>query len=94
MGCIRMLAGEIEPRRAHPRPGLSQTGYCLASPGEEYVVYIPREYPSTIWVDLSGARGSLRAEWLNPVTGETVGEEKVEGGDTRVSKPRSWRRRF
>jgi hypothetical protein len=41
-----------------------------------------------------GARGSLRAEWLNPVTGETVGEEKVEGGDTRVSKPRSWRRRF
>jgi len=86
MGCTRMLAEKLNLAGLTPRPGLSQTGYCLASPGEEYVVYIPREYPSTIWVDLSGARGSLRAEWLNPVTGETVGEEKVEGGDTRVFK--------
>ncbi|MCX8183686.1 MAG: hypothetical protein N3F08_04645, partial [Crenarchaeota archaeon] len=53
-------------------------------PGAEYVVYIPRECPSTIWVDLSEARGSLRAEWLNPVTGETAGEEKAEGRWKRV----------
>ncbi|MEM2599605.1 MAG: hypothetical protein QW482_07835 [Thermoproteota archaeon] len=84
MGCTRTLAEKLNLAGLTPRPELAQTGYCLANPGAEYVVYVPREYPLTIWVDLSGARGSLRAEWLHPATGETVGEEKVEGGWRRV----------
>ncbi len=84
MGCTRMLAERLNLVGLTPRPELSQTGYYLASPGGECVVYIPREYPLAIWVDLSEARGSLRAEWLNPVTWEKVGEEKVEGGGKKV----------
>jgi len=67
-----------------PHFELSQTGYCLANPGAEYVVYIPREYPSTIWVDLSKASGSLKAEWLNPCNGETFDERTVVGGGMQV----------
>ncbi|MBO3833014.1 MAG: hypothetical protein FGF51_06455 [Candidatus Brockarchaeota archaeon] len=84
MGCTRMLAEKLNLAGFTLRPELAQTGYCLANPRAEYVVYVPREYPLTIWVDLSGARGSLRAEWLNPVTGEAAGEEKAEGGGKRL----------
>ncbi len=84
MGYTRRLAEKLNLAELVPHPELAQTGYCLANPEAEYLVYIPRECPATIWVNLSKAKGSLRAEWLNPSSGETAGDEIVVGGGMRV----------
>jgi hypothetical protein len=84
MGYTRILAGKLNLAELVPHPELAQTGYCLANPGVEYAVYIPREYPLTIWVNLLKARRSLRVEWFNPNTGETAGDGMTAGGETRV----------
>lgn len=41
--------------------------YCLASKGEQYVIYVPRVEPTTI--DLTGAEGTFGVMWYNPRSG-------------------------
>jgi len=84
MGHTRILADKLNLAELIPHPELTQTGYCLANPKAEYVIYIPREYPLTIWVNLSKAKGNFRVEWFNSSTGETAGDGMVAGGETRV----------
>ncbi|MGC8832346.1 MAG: putative collagen-binding domain-containing protein [Thermoproteota archaeon] len=83
-GYTHMLAEKMNLSEIILHPELTQTGYCLANPGTEYLVYIPRECPLTIWVNLSNARGNLRVEWFNPSTGETADDGMVAGGDMQV----------
>jgi hypothetical protein len=79
-------AERMDLASATPRNSLSSTGYCLASPGREYLTYQPGEGEFT--VDLSAAAGALAAEWLNAVTGETQDGESVRGGRaTRFAPP-------
>jgi hypothetical protein len=77
-----------------PRPDVSSTGYCLASPGPEpaeYLVYAPHytgrfdRYLNarTITVDLSGTTGELSVEWLDPCTGLSTDGIKTTGGGNR-----------
>jgi hypothetical protein len=56
----------------------SGTGYSIAIPGEEYVVYLPSG--GDITMDLSGASGTFPTEWYNPRTGEYTGQSTVAGG--------------
>jgi hypothetical protein len=62
-----------------PARELSSTGVCLASPGQEYVVYAVTNTAFTL--DLSAAAGEkLDARWYNPRTGEfTAGAAGVAG---------------
>ncbi|HRZ58030.1 MAG TPA: hypothetical protein P5525_21535, partial [Candidatus Paceibacterota bacterium] len=40
----RLLSARVRDiARMQPRPDLASTGYCLASPGEEYIVLAPRQ---------------------------------------------------
>ncbi len=64
-----------------PRNGLASTKYCLANPGEEYLVYFPKG--GSVTVDLSAAKGSLFVEWFNPSTGEPMRAKKITGGAKR-----------
>ena len=67
-----------------PRPELASTGYCLASPGNEYLVYLPDG--GEVNVDLSGATEPFSVEWIHPITGEIVPGKDLDGGQWRSLK--------
>ncbi|HJZ66930.1 MAG TPA: putative collagen-binding domain-containing protein [Blastocatellia bacterium] len=57
---------------------LASTKYCLANPGNEYLVYLPEGDEAT--VDLSSAPGEFAVEWMYPVDGTITPGDMVKGG--------------
>jgi hypothetical protein len=57
MGQTRRLAERINLAAMTPRDDLASTGYCLAHPGEEYLVYLPNG--GEVTVDLSASPGRI-----------------------------------
>jgi len=82
LGRTRACAERMNLAAAVPHGELASTGYCLADPGREYLVYLPQG--GEVTVDLSAASGSLRTEWLHPVEGTTVRAEPTAGGGRRT----------
>lgn len=66
---------------------VSAGALCLADPGQEYIVYLENGGP--VEVDLTGADGTLRAEWLDPRSGvrTAITAEIAGGGVRRFEKP-------
>ena len=66
MGQTMAYAGKID--LAHMVPiddsACSSTGYCLANPGKEYLVYQPLSGPFTVYLPA----GDYDYEWFNPAT--------------------------
>jgi len=56
MGEARRWATTLDLRRAISRGDVASTGYCLAGPGREYLVYIPAGSASSPSTDDNGAR--------------------------------------
>jgi len=69
-----------------PRGDLASSGYCLANPGKEYLVYQPKS-GEAVRVELKG--GKYRYEWFDPGKGATSGGGKVEapGGAQQFLAP-------
>lgn len=63
-----------------PSADLASTGYYLANPEREFLVFLPQGDFAT--VDLSTVKGSVRAEWTHPVEGTIV-----PGGTAPGEKP-------
>jgi hypothetical protein len=84
MGHTRTLAARMNLAAMVPRDDLASTRFCLADPGREYVVHLP-DGGETV-VDLSGASGSFRVEWMNPVDGTTTMGDATAGGARRSFK--------
>jgi len=63
MGYARKLATGINLATLVPRNELASSGYCLADPGKEYLVYLPEG--RNVEVDLGDAAGPLSVEWIN-----------------------------
>jgi len=82
MGVARRLADRVDLAALEPRDDLASSGYCLAEPGREYLVYLPDGRGGT--VDLSAATGTLRVEWVDPRTGASRPGDAVDGGATRA----------
>jgi len=61
-----------------PSVDLASTGYCLANPEREFLVFLPEGDFTT--VDVSKVSGSLRAEWMHPVEGTIIPGGSVTGG--------------
>jgi len=78
MGYARSFALRMDLARAVPHDELASTGYCLAAPGVEYLVYLPDG--GEVTVDLSGHAGSFIAEWFDPTAGETPRTLTAQGG--------------
>jgi hypothetical protein len=78
MGYARAFAERMDLHTALPSGNLSSTGFCLASPGKEYLVYLPDGGHAT--VDLTAASGELAVEWMNPSDGSSVDGEKAADG--------------
>jgi hypothetical protein len=65
-----------------PHNDLASTGYCLAHPGKEYLVYLPTG--GEVAVDLSGAPGKFAVEWIDPVDGSIMSRPSTDGGAKRT----------
>ncbi|MEP6934740.1 MAG: LamG-like jellyroll fold domain-containing protein, partial [Nitrospirota bacterium] len=85
MGHTRSYATRMNLAGMTPLNALSSTNYCLASAGQEYLVYQPETGPFTI--NLSG--GAYAYEWFNPVTGSIAGTGTIgaTGGDQLFTPP-------
>jgi hypothetical protein len=84
MGHARRYADRIDLAASRPAGELASTGYCLAVPGREYLVYLPGGGAAT--VDLSAAKGKLAVEWADPITGKITAGGAMEGGAERTLK--------
>ncbi|PIY41647.1 MAG: hypothetical protein COZ05_15375 [Armatimonadetes bacterium CG_4_10_14_3_um_filter_59_10] len=82
MGHTRAYANRMNLAHMTPRNDLASTQYCLADPGEEYLVYLPEG--GEVTVDLSAATGELAVEWMHPVEGTLTPGGTVTGGDKRA----------
>lgn len=80
LGYTRRLAQRLNLASCLPRNDLSSTRYCLANPGEQYLVNQPRSGRS---FTVTLAPGRYRVEWLNPSSGEVVIGLLAEGGAPR-----------
>jgi len=87
LGYTLTYANRMDLASMAPRNDLASTGYCLANPGAEYLVYLPDGGRDTACrvctVDLSAASGTLAVEWFNPSTGEAASAGTTSGGDSR-----------
>ena len=85
MGQTLRYAKKMDLAASSPRPELSSTGYALAAPGSEYLVYQPAT--GEFAVDL--APGSYSLEWLNPDDGEVSSRQTLtaEGGPQSFAAP-------
>ena len=75
-------AERVDLAKMTPRGELSSSGYCLANPGREYLVYLPGG--SAVSLDLSGASGKQSVEWFDPSTGKARSGGAVNGGGRRL----------
>ena len=85
LGQSRRYAMRMDLAATEPHGELASTGYCLANPAKEYLVFLPDG--GEVTVNLSAARGNLAVEWLRPVDGSVTQGEAVAGGAERTLSP-------
>ena len=86
MGDTRMYADKMADLAAMvPHEELTTTGYALANPGREYLVYQPGSGSFTVTI----AAGTYTYEWFNPVTSTITekGSVTVISGDEDFTPP-------
>jgi hypothetical protein len=84
MGRTRSYATRMDLAAMVPHGDLASTGFCLANPRQEYLVYAPKG--GEVTVDLSGADGELTVEWMNPGQGTVILSGTIAGGAKRTLK--------
>lgn len=79
MGQTQKMANRVNLAQMIPRGDLASTGYCLAYPGTEYLVYWPKSGEAS---SIELKPGTYRCEWFNPAKGESgeTGSVKASGG--------------
>jgi hypothetical protein len=82
MGRTRRWADRVGLAAMAPTQELASTGYCLANPGREYLVYAPQG--GAVTVDLSATTGEFSVDWYHPATDTTVTAGRVSGGARRT----------
>jgi hypothetical protein len=73
LGHVRSYAERLDLERATPRGSLSSTGYCLANPGVQYLVYQPGSGAFSLTV----AAQTWSYEWFDPTAGAIAGSGTV-----------------
>lgn len=82
MGYTLRYAKKVSLAAMVSHPELSSTGFCLADPSGEYLVYLSEGSDAT--VDLTAAQGTLSVEWMNPADGTTTPGDGFAGGEKRT----------
>jgi hypothetical protein len=83
MGQSLTYANKMNLAAMTPHGDLSSTGYALANPGSEYLVYQPGS--GSFSVNLQS--GTYQVEWLNPANGQTSSGGTVNGGGSPSFNP-------
>jgi hypothetical protein len=78
LGHTLRYAEKMDLAAMTPQSELASSGYCLADPTREYLVYLPDG--GTVTVDLSSASGSFAQEWFDVTTGDVASSEDLEAG--------------
>jgi hypothetical protein len=88
LGYTALYASKLDLERAVPSASLCSTGYCLAEPGHQYVVY----QPNPGGFQLKIVAGSYHAEWFNPATGQATdgGTMTLAAGQRTFTPPSSF----
>jgi len=84
MGHTRRFAERMNLAETKPRKDLASSGYCLANPGQEYLLYLPDG--GEVTVDLTEVRGTIVVEWMHPVKGTITPGKTSSSGDKRSFK--------
>ena len=74
MGYALRLAQQLDLNKCEPLNDLSTTGYCLACPGKQYLVYQP---DAKAKLDVKLTEGEYIAEWFDLSTGTTVSRLRI-----------------
>ena len=85
LGHTRSYATRMNLASMVPRNELASTKYCLAKPGQEYLVY----QPGTGEFSVNLAAGTYALEWFNPAAGAvaSAGSVKAAGGNQNFTPP-------
>lgn len=78
LGQARRFAERMDLAKAVPSVEIASSGYCLAVPGKQYLVYLPEG--GSVTVDLGAAAGQLAVEWFEPAAAATHPAGPVAGG--------------
>lgn len=81
LGYARSYSQKIDLAAMVPRTDLASSGYALANPGMEYLIYLPAA--GTVTVDLSDSRSAFTVEWGNTRNGNTTKGRIVRGSAKR-----------
>ncbi len=90
-GYIKLFAeffSKTDYWKLKPDQALVSAGRCLASRGEEYVVYQSEAAPFTL--DIPRLPKSPSVNWFQPLTGETIDAGKLTEGKNQMNPPASW----
>jgi len=98
MGQTLAYAERVDLAAMVPHGELASSGFCLAQPGREYLVYLPQG--GEVTVDLGAASGEMNVEWLRSAEGASAPGEAISGGGRRTLRApfggdavlRLWRR--
>jgi hypothetical protein len=74
--------------RMEPKDELVSAGYCLAEPGQEYVVFLNE--PLAFSLQLEGLGAPLKAEWYQPFTGKRQAAGTLANGTAQLTPPADW----
>ena len=86
LGQTAHFAQRMDLRAARPHQELASSSFCLAWPGQQYLVYLPKGGEVTL--DLTGASGSLNVQWMRPEDGtERPIEHCTGGGRAKLKAP-------
>jgi hypothetical protein len=85
MGYSRRYADRMDLAAMTPRGDLSSTGYCLAAPGKEYLIYQPGEGPFQVQLARNDTRFAV--EWFDPKTGTAVEGRPVKAAEQATFNP-------
>ena len=85
LGNTRRYAERIDLAHDVPSGSLCSTGYCLANPGTQYLVYQPSSAAFTVTM----LAGAYTFEWYNPQTGTVAqtGTLSVAAGNVTFTPP-------
>jgi hypothetical protein len=79
MSHTRHYAERMNLAAMTPSTAIASTTFCLASLGDEYLVYVPSN--GMVTVDLSSAKNEMIVEWFDPARGKAVSADKTKGGN-------------
>ena len=85
LGWTRVYAERLDLEKAVPSASLCSTGYCLADPGHQYLVYQPGAGAFTVMV----AAGTYQLEWFDPANAHVAQTTSVtvEAGSRTFTPP-------